>query len=71
MQLALSILQPLSAILLVLFILIQQKGSGLSATFGGTGGFYSTKRGAEKIISITTNVLFVMFLVLSFFASVV
>lgn len=71
MQLALNILQPASAIILVLLILIQQKGTGLSATFGGTGGFYSTKRGAEKVIAMSTNVLFVAFLVLSFLASVV
>lgn len=70
MQLALDILQPASAIVLALLILVQQKGSGLSATFGGTGGFYSTKRGAEKVIAISTIVVFVAFLALSFFASV-
>lgn len=44
-------------------ILIQNKGVGLSAAFGGEGNVYRTKRGAEKTIFITTIVLAVLFLV--------
>ena len=40
------------AILLVIAILLQQRGSGLSATFGGEGNVYRTKRGLEKILFI-------------------
>lgn len=70
MKLFVQILQPASAILLVLLILAQRRGAGLSAVFGGTGSFYATKRGAEKILAVSTMVLFVAFLLLSFFASV-
>lgn len=71
MNLILSILQPASAVLLALLILIQNRGAGLSTTFGGGGGFYSTKRGAERILALSTVVMTVVFLVLSFLASVV
>lgn len=38
-------------------IIIQQKGSGIGASFGGDLGFYRTKRGAEKLLFYTTIVL--------------
>ena len=50
-----------AAIGLVAAILLQQKGSGLSAAFGGEGNIYRTKRGAEKVIFIATIVLAVTF----------
>lgn len=67
---AIKILQLVSALFLALLILIQSRGDGLSATFGGSGGFYATKRGAEKVIAIMTIITLIAFLVLSFFASV-
>ncbi len=70
MELAIQILQPISALLLALLILVQRRGAGLSAAFGGTGSFYATKRGAEKILAVSTIVMFVAFLLLSFLASV-
>lgn len=70
MKTVILILQGSSAILLVLAILMQNRGAGLSATFGGSGGFYATKRGAEKILSSATIILAVSFVVLSFIASV-
>lgn len=54
------------AVLLTAAILLQQRGSGLSATFGGEGNIYHTKRGLEKIIFISTVVLGVLFLLFSF-----
>ena len=54
------------AILLVIAILLQQRGSGLSATFGGEGNVYRTKRGLEKILFISTLVLGALFLILAF-----
>lgn len=51
----------LSAILMTLGILMQQRGSGLSGTFGGTGNVYTSKRGAEKIIFLFTIVMAVVF----------
>lgn len=48
--------------LLVTTILLQQKGAGLSAAFGGEGGITAGRRGAEKGLFITTIVLSVIFL---------
>lgn len=54
--------QIIIAILLIIFILLQQRGSGLSSAFGGEGNIYLTKRGAEKVIFILTIILAVLFL---------
>ena len=61
----LSIAQTVVSILLVLSILAQNRGTGLSATFGGTGDFYVEKRGAEKILYNSTLVLSALFVGLS------
>ena len=62
----LPFLQVGVAILLIAAILLQQRGSGLSAAFGGEGNVYHTKRGLEKIVFISTIVLGVLFLILAF-----
>lgn len=51
--------------LLVLIILLQAKGSGLSGTFGGEGGFYRSKRGVEKLFVYLTIALAVLFFLIS------
>ena len=61
----LAILQIASAVLMTIFILLQQRGAGLGGIFGGEGGVYRTKRGAEKIIFISTIILAVIFLATS------
>ena len=48
-------------VLLIIAILVQDKGTGLSATFGGGGGFYASQRGAAKVIHNVTIVLSVLF----------
>ena len=53
------------SLLLIGAILLQQRGTGLSSTFGGGSLEYNTKRGAEKIIFWATIVLAVLFLVVS------
>lgn len=63
MQKYLMVSQVILSILLVVAILSQNRGTGLSATFGGTGGFHASKRGAEKVlfnVSIVLSVLFVL-----------
>lgn len=52
-----------SALLLVVSILLQQRGEGLGSSFGGGGGAmeYSTKRGVEKAIFNATIVLAIVF----------
>ncbi len=61
----LDIFQIIIAILLVIAITLQSRGGGLSSVFGGSGGVYQTKRGAEKFIFITTIVLAVLFFLVS------
>ena len=54
--------QILLSVLLVAGILLQQKGAGLSSTFGGSSMEYSTKRGAERVVFYFTIVVAVLFL---------
>lgn len=61
MQTALIILQVIFSVLLCLVILVQHRSTGLSATFGGSGGFYTSKRGAEKFLHNATIVLSIFF----------
>ncbi len=58
----LQILQVIFAVLLVTAILMQQKGTGLGAAFGGGGNMYRTKkRGGEKVLYIATIVFALIF----------
>jgi protein translocase SecG subunit len=40
----LNIIEILAAIALVVLVLLQMQGSGLSSSFGGAGEFYRSKR---------------------------
>lgn len=62
MRNAITIAQITVSVLLVVAILLQQRGAGLGATFGGDGGAFRTKRGLEKGLFYTTIVLSVVFL---------
>lgn len=62
----LNIIQAISAILLILSIIIQSKGSGLGAAFGGGDAIAHTKRGAEKFVYYFAIVMAVVFLATSF-----
>ena len=62
MKLALNIAQIIVSILLVISILLQSRGTGLSSTFGGEGNVFRTKRGLEKIVFYATIVLAIIFL---------
>lgn len=59
------IVQIVLALLLIVVILIQQKGSGLGSTFGGEMAMYRTKRGAEKLLFRATIVLAILFIISS------
>ncbi len=61
-----KVAQVVVALLLMLAILLQNRGAGLGGVFGGTGGVYLTKRGLEKKLFIATVVLATIFLLLSF-----
>lgn len=53
------------AAVLVVSILLQNRGAGLSAAFGGDMGGYYTKRGMEKFLNYFSIGLSVVFLALA------
>ena len=57
----------ISAILLVLLILLQQRGASLGAGFGGSGELHTTRRGLDKSL-FNTTIVFVVIFVLSILA---
>ena len=64
-----NILQIIVSVLLIISILMQNRGSGLSAAFGGDFGGYYTKRGLEKFLfyfSIALSLLFLGLAIASF-----
>lgn len=64
----LMILQAVSAIFLVISIIIQERGGGLSDAIAGSAGsntIQTSKRGAEKVLSYLTVVFLVAFILLS------
>lgn len=59
-----SILQTVtvgSSILMILAILLQQRGASLGAGFGSSGELYTTRRGLDKNLFEVTIVLGVVF----------
>lgn len=54
-------IQILLSILLVTSVLLQQRGTGLGAAFGGEGNVFRTKRGMEKGLYYVTIGLSVLF----------
>jgi len=58
------VLQIIISSLLIVFILLQQRGTALGSAFGQEG-FYFKKRGMEKTIFWTTVVLSVLFIAVS------
>ena len=60
-----KIAQVVVSVLLIVAILLQNRGAGLGSAFGGSGGVYLTKRGLEKKLFIATIVLAVLFFAIS------
>lgn len=58
----LTISQLVISVLLIIAVLLQNRGSGLSGAFGGGGEGFHTKRGLEKFLFNTTVVLGVLFI---------
>lgn len=50
-----------SAILMVIAILLQQRGASLGAGFGGSSELYTTRRGFDKNLYEVTIILAVVF----------
>jgi len=66
----LAIGQIIVSIALIAAILLQARGSGLSATFGGDSAVYRSRRGIERRLWQFTVVLGVLFAVFSLAAYV-
>ena len=62
--------QIISAILLVVFIIAQQRGSGLGSIAGSGGGnqVFTSRRGVEKVMFNITIVLIAIFVISSLLA---
>lgn len=66
----LQIITIVSAGLMVLTILLQQRGASLGAGFGSSGELYTTRRGIDKSLFEATIILAVVF-VLSILAGLI
>ena len=51
----------ISAFLTIVLILLQRRGASLGAGFGSSGELYTTRRGLEKSLFVTTIVMAVIF----------
>lgn len=54
--------QIIISVLLVIFILMQSKGSALGSAFGGDSNVYKSKRGVEGFLHWGSVVLAILFL---------
>lgn len=59
------IIQIIISIVLVALILLQQQSGGVGSAWGGLGGSYHTKQGAEKIVFWATIGCIVLFVALA------
>ena len=53
------------SVILVVLVLLQQRGAGLGSIFGGGGEFYASRRGAEKKIFWATIFFGTIFIILA------
>jgi preprotein translocase subunit SecG len=58
----LQIITVASAFLMIVTVLLQQRGATLGAGFGSSGELYTTRRGLDKSLFETTVVLAVVFI---------
>ncbi len=65
MQAILIVGQMLVSIALMASILLQARGAGLGATFGGDSSVYRSRRGIEKRLFQFTLVLAILFVIFS------
>ena len=66
MNTPLLVIQVTSAIVMSIAILLQQRGTGLGAAFGGGSNVYRTKRGIDHILLWVTVVTAFIFGLSSF-----
>ncbi len=61
----LQVLQIIVAVLLIITILLQSQGGGLSPVFGGGGEMYRSKHSVEKFLIYATAILAVLLGIIS------
>ena len=59
------IAQSIISLLIVILVILQQRGTALGSAFGGSGEVYSTRRGLQKNLLWATVVLTAAFIVLA------
>jgi len=65
MKQILMIVQIILAVILVLTILLQHRGTSLGGAFGGEGAVYRSRRGAEKFLFYLTIIVALLFVLLA------
>ncbi len=61
LQTVFSIVLIVLSVLLIGAILLQARGAGLGAAFGGEGNVFRTKRGVERVLFRATVVISILF----------
>ena len=56
-----SVITIVSAVLMTIFIMLQNRGASLGAGFGGTAEVFTTRRGVDKIMHQITIILACVF----------
>lgn len=56
-----TVIEMLIAVLLMISVLLQQRGTQAGVVFGGGGQTYRSKKGVEKILFYSTIVLAALF----------
>ncbi len=64
-QFNLAIAQIIIGVLLIILVLLQQRGGGMGVLGGISSQFYGTRRGLEKTIFVFTIILGGLFIALS------
>lgn len=67
----LILVQVIIAVSLMIVILLQNRGTGVSGIFGGSGNVYRTKRGVEKSLFTLTIFFAFLFFAISIFNVIV
>lgn len=57
-----TIVQIVTAAILIVLILLQSRGAGLGGIFGGSSNVYATRRGFERVLFISTIVTAIIFM---------
>ncbi|MDI7276566.1 MAG: preprotein translocase subunit SecG [Anaerolineae bacterium] len=67
----LNVIQIIVSVALIIVVLLQAKGGGLSTLFGGEGAIYRTRRGLEKTLYQLTIGLAILFGIVSLLSVIV